>query len=76
MVVYVEREKEEVQTLKQIIFSGYRKRNAFSLILLCVLSGIQSPFIKLIVEDNRLSEAAGSENNFIRLSWNAFIIIA
>lgn len=75
MIVYVEREKKEVQTLKQIIFSGYRKRNAFSLILLCVLSGIQSPFIKLI-EDNRLSEAAGSENNFIRLSWNAFIIIA
>jgi len=59
---------------KQTTCFGYKKRNIFSLILLCILFGVQSPFIKLIVEqDNRLSEAVGSENNFIRLSWNAFI---
>jgi len=36
------------------------------------LSGVQSPFIKFIVEqDNRL-EVAGSENNFVKLSWNYY----
>ena len=51
---------------KQTTCFDYKKRNTLSLILLHILSGVQSPFIKLIVkQDNRLSEAVGSENNFM-----------